>query len=56
MFLIRSSIIEGLALAGTFFTYFPSRHSRMEGLTKWQMLKRIDWVGGSLLTIGLTLL
>lgn len=50
------SIIEGVALLGIFFTYFPTRHSRMHGLNNKEMLKRIDWIGGALLTIGLTLL
>jgi hypothetical protein len=49
------SIIQGLAILGVFLTYFPTKHSRMQGMRKSEILKRIDWVGGALLTTGFTL-
>jgi uncharacterized protein YjeT (DUF2065 family) len=50
------SIVEGLAVIGIALTYFPTKHSRMNNTTVTNILKRLDWVGGLLLTVGFTLL
>ncbi|KAJ9603123.1 hypothetical protein H2200_012418 [Cladophialophora chaetospira] len=48
-------MVGGLSILGVFLTYFPTKHSRMQGMSRRQMLRHIDWTGGALLTIGLTL-
>jgi hypothetical protein len=41
---------------GLLATYFPERQSRTAGFSRKAILKRIDYVGGILSTMGLTLL
>ena len=40
---------------GTFFVYFPPSHPRLDGKTKWQEFKELDFIGLFLFTIGLVL-
>jgi hypothetical protein len=49
-------IYNSIWFVGTLFFYFPKSHHRGDGATKLQMAKRIDYMGGALSIIGLTLL
>ncbi|KAH7017109.1 major facilitator superfamily domain-containing protein [Ilyonectria destructans] len=49
-------IWNGFVLAGLTFTYFPKDHPRMEGVSKRDILKQIDYVGAVLSIVGITLL
>lgn len=53
---VSSRIYNGITLLGLAFFYFPQGHRRADGMTRWGVLKRIDYVGGVLSIIGLTLL
>lgn len=53
---LNSRIYNGITLLGLAFFYFPQGHRRADGMTRWGVLKRIDYVGGVLSIIGLTLL
>ncbi|KAI5358326.1 putative major facilitator transporter Str1/Tri12, major facilitator superfamily [Septoria linicola] len=44
-----------VGMVGLFFCYKPPPRPNAEGLTKMQILKRIDWVGAFLSIIGITL-
>ncbi|KAF2130586.1 MFS general substrate transporter [Dothidotthia symphoricarpi CBS 119687] len=48
-------IFNGIVGIGLAFTYFPHNHTRAEGFSHMAILKRIDFVGGALSIIGLTL-
>lgn len=49
--------IWGLTAIGIFFGYRPpKRHTRLDLLSLWQKIKRLDLPGFGLLTAGLTLL
>ena len=50
-----SLIYNAVTAVGLAVTYFPVAHVRAEGLTTMQILKRIDFIGGALSIIGLTL-
>jgi len=49
------SAINGIAFVGVLLTYFPKR-IRPIGITKMDVLKKIDYVGAVLSITGLTLL
>ncbi|KIW45798.1 uncharacterized protein PV06_04152 [Exophiala oligosperma] len=49
-------IFQGIALLGAALLYFPSKHSRLVGLARKDVIKNIDYVGGLLSLAGLTLL
>lgn len=38
---------------GTFLVYFPPAHPRLDGKTKWQEFKELDFLGASLFVAGL---
>lgn len=50
-----SLIYNGITAIGLLFTYFPHAHVRADGFTRSEILKRIDFIGGALSIIGLTL-
>jgi hypothetical protein len=50
-----SLIYNGVTGLGLLFTYFPHIHARAEGFTAKQIIKRIDFMGGFLSIVGLTL-
>ncbi|KIW16893.1 hypothetical protein PV08_04083 [Exophiala spinifera] len=50
-----SLIYNGIAFVGIALTYFPQAARRGDGASKMQILKSIDYVGGLLSIIGLTL-
>jgi hypothetical protein len=43
----------GFSLIGTFFFYHPPKHPRLDGKTKWQEFKELDFVGAFLFVAGL---
>lgn len=49
-------IWNGFVLVGLTFSYFPKDHPRMEGVSKREILKQIDYVGAVLSVVGITLL
>jgi hypothetical protein len=49
-------IFNGIMGIGLLATYFPARQSRTAGFSRRAILKRIDYVGGILSTMGLSLL
>jgi hypothetical protein len=49
-------IYNGLTFLGLLFCYFPINHARAAGLSTMAVIKRIDFVGGFVSIIGLTLL
>ena len=49
-------IYNGVVLVGLATTYFPKTHPRMEGMSRMNVAKRIDYVGAALSIIGLTIL
>jgi len=49
-------IYNGIVLVGLVCTYFPQTHPRMEGMSKLDVAKRIDYVGAVLSIVGLTVL
>ncbi|OCK81189.1 MFS general substrate transporter [Lepidopterella palustris CBS 459.81] len=51
-----SLIYNGVTALGILFTYFPHNHTRAEGFSHRAILKKIDYAGGLLSIIGLTLL
>ena len=53
---IWASIYQGIALVGVTLLYFPSKHSRLVGLARRQVIREIDYMGGLLSLAGLTLL
>jgi len=50
-----SLIYNGITAVGLACTYFPHAHPRGEGFSYTALLKRIDFLGGALSIIGLTL-
>ncbi|KAK3717409.1 hypothetical protein LTR37_005798 [Vermiconidia calcicola] len=50
-----SLIYNAITTVGLLFTYFPHAHVRAEGMSTMDVIKRIDFVGGGLSIIGLTL-
>lgn len=50
-----SLIYNGVTGLGLLLTYFPHAHVRAEGLSARAVIKRIDFVGGTLSITGLTL-
>lgn len=50
-----SLIYNAVTALGLLFTYFPRIHARAEGFSTKAIIKRIDFVGGALSIIGLTL-
>lgn len=50
-----SLIYNGVTAIGLAVTYFPHAHVRAEGFSRQEILKRIDFLGGALSIIGLTL-
>lgn len=44
----------GFSLVGTALVYFPPSHPRLDGKTRWQEFKELDWVGTILFTVGLS--
>lgn len=52
----ESSIYQGIAFVGVALLYFPSKHSRLVGLRRRDVIRDIDYVGGLLSLAGLTLL
>ncbi|MCJ1473255.1 hypothetical protein MMC13_001906 [Lambiella insularis] len=50
-----SLIYNAIAYLGAFLFYFPRSHTRAEGVSKKDLLKRIDYLGAFLLILGLTL-
>jgi hypothetical protein len=50
-----SLIYNGVTAFGLLFTYFPHIHARAEGFTAGAILKRIDFLGGALSIVGLTI-
>lgn len=49
-------IYNGITGVGLALVYFPHNHARAKGHTKAEILRKIDYVGGLLSIIGLTLL
>lgn len=49
-------IYNGIFFIGAALTYFPKSHTRADGVTKMDILKRIDYGGGFLSIVGVTLL
>lgn len=49
-------IYNGLTFLGLLFCYFPLGHARAAGLSTMAVIKKIDYIGGILSIIGLTLL
>jgi hypothetical protein len=49
-------IVNGLVTIGLTLTYFPKAHPRTQGLSKSQIIRNIDYVGGVLSIVGVTLL
>lgn len=49
-------IWNGLTFIALAATYFPRMHPRMEGLTKRKIFSQIDYVGGILSIVGITIL
>ena len=49
-------IFNGVTLVGLVTLYFPKTHPRMEGMSKMDIIKRIDYVGAVLSIVGVTLL
>jgi len=47
---------NGVVFVGLVVTYFPKTHPRMEGMSKMDVAKRIDYVGAALSIVGLTIL
>ncbi len=43
----------GFSMIGTFFVYHPPKHPRLDGKTKWEEFKELDFVGAFLFTAGL---
>jgi len=41
------------SLIGTFFVYHPPSHPRLDGKTKWQEFKELDFIGAFLFIAGL---
>lgn len=54
--LTNGSIYNAISLVGVLLFYFPKSHLRGDGITKSEILARIDYVGGLLSIVGLTLL
>ncbi|KIV98796.1 uncharacterized protein PV09_09448 [Verruconis gallopava] len=50
-----SLIYNGVTGLGLLFTYFPVAHVRAEGLSALEIIKRIDFIGGILSIVGLTI-
>ncbi|KAF1814529.1 MFS general substrate transporter [Eremomyces bilateralis CBS 781.70] len=50
-----SLIYNGITGLGLLFTYFPNHHTRADGLSRRAILAKIDYIGGLLSIIGLTL-
>ncbi|CZT15092.1 related to MFS drug efflux pump [Ramularia collo-cygni] len=48
-------VYNGVTLIGLLFCYFPLGHARAAGLSTMAVVKRIDYVGGFVSIIGLTL-
>ncbi|KIW77617.1 hypothetical protein Z517_10063 [Fonsecaea pedrosoi CBS 271.37] len=48
-------IWNGVVFLGLLTTYFPKAHPRLEGMSKQQILKRIDYLGAILSVVGITL-
>ena len=46
---------NAVVLIGLAATYFPKGHPRMEGMTKRHVAARIDYVGGALSIVGITI-
>ena len=44
----------GVSLVGTALVYFPPSHPRLDGKTRWQEFKELDFVGILLFTAGLS--
>ena len=51
-----SRIWNGIVFVGLLTTYFPRSHPRLEGMSRAQILARIDYVGAVLSIVGITLL
>ena len=43
------------SLVGTYFVYFPPSHPRLDGKTKWQEFKELDFIGAALFVAGLVI-
>ncbi|KAF2104445.1 hypothetical protein NA57DRAFT_70650 [Rhizodiscina lignyota] len=48
-------IVNGITLTGLSLTYFPKHYRRAEGMSRRRILANIDYVGGFLSIVGLTL-
>lgn len=53
---VFNSTYSGIVLVGLVCAYFPKAHPRAEGHTKRAILAQLDYVGGALSIIGVTLL
>jgi hypothetical protein len=51
-----SLIFNGIVGLGLLITYFPKAHTRADGFSRRDVLKKIDYIGGFLSITGLTLL
>lgn len=51
-----SLIFNGIVGLGLLATYFPKAHTRADGFSRRDVLKKIDYIGGFLSITGLTLL
>lgn len=49
-------IFNAFTLVGIAIFYFPKLHTRAEGISRLEILKKIDYSGGVASIIGLTLL
>jgi len=47
-------IYDGIATLGILFSYFPEAHHKRLGISKWQIIKKIDIVRGFLSIGGVT--
>lgn len=50
-----TAIWNFLALVLVYFFYWPPKRPNAQGLSKWEIFNRMDWIGGLLSTGGLTL-
>ncbi|EXJ75432.1 uncharacterized protein A1O5_02128 [Cladophialophora psammophila CBS 110553] len=48
-------IYNGMVVIGLSLTYYPKTHPRTQGMTTSSILKRVDYLGGALSIIGVTL-
>ncbi|KIW98275.1 uncharacterized protein Z519_01859 [Cladophialophora bantiana CBS 173.52] len=48
-------IWNGIVFVGLLTTYFPKSHPRLQGMSKKQILARIDYIGAILSIVGITL-